>query len=157
MTPTESQALGADPAAIAAILNDPYDEPLRNKATRVALEILKLVPDLPGPSSEIMLTSLARYAGNTYVACSAASATVLFMGKHAFVLARDDGADVPWVHTDKLSVPDMGFFKSRIRVDDMLSAHLLGYVETLMQAEKVAVGAALAHAAEEDECAAPAP
>lgn len=159
MTTTESQAPVANPAAIAAILNDTRDEPLRNKATRVALEILKLVPDLPGPRSEIMLTSLACYAGNSYVACSTSNATVLFMGKHAFVLARDDGLNVPWVSTDKLNVPDMTFFKSRVRVDDNLSAHLLGYVETLMQAERVAADAALAlaHAAEEDECEAPTP
>jgi hypothetical protein len=159
MVTTESQAPIANPAAIAAILNDTRDEPLRNKDTRIALEILKLVPDLSSPPCEIMLTSLARYAGNTYVACSSSTATVLFMGKHAFILARDDGLSVPWVSTDKLNVPDMGFFKCRVRVNDGLSAHLLLYIKTLMQAERMAADAALAlaHAAADDECDAPAP
>jgi len=160
MSTIESQAQRANPAAIAAILSDPRDEPLRNKATRVALEVLKLVPDLPGAGTEIMLTSLARYAGNSYVACSTSYSTVLFFGKHAMVLANKDGGHVPWVSTDKMNVPDMTFFKCRVRVDDGLADHLLGYIQTMMQAERLAAEAALAHGAaelEEDECSAPAP
>lgn len=155
MNHIESQARRADPTAIAAILNDPCDEPLRNKATRVALEILKLAPDLPGAKQDIMLTSLARYAGKTYVACSTAHHTTLFMGKHAFVLARDTGGYVPWVATENMNVPDMSFFKYRVRVDDRLSEHLVAYVNDLMTAERLAVAAAVDH--EEDECSAPAP
>jgi hypothetical protein len=160
MSRIESHAQRANSAAIAAILNDTQDEPLRNKATRVALEVLKLAPDLPGAENQIMLTSLARYAGKSYVACSTAHGTVLFLGKHAMVLANPAGGYVPWVNTDKMSVPDMTFFKCRIRVDDGLALHLLGYIETMMHAEQLAAAAALAQAAdeqEEDECSAPAP
>lgn len=157
MLPIQSQAPDANRAAIAAILSDVHDEPLRNKATRVALEILKQVPDLPVSRGEVMLTSLARYAGNSFVACSTSNTTVLFMGKHAFVLASDGRANVPWISTDKLNVPDMSFFKYRVRVDDDLSSRLLGYVQALMQAEQLAADAALAHAAEQEESDAPAP
>ncbi|MBY0240068.1 MAG: hypothetical protein K2X55_12205 [Burkholderiaceae bacterium] len=160
MSTIESQAQRANPAAISAILSDPRDEPLRNKATRVALEVLKLVPDLPSAGNEIMLTSLARYAGNSYVACSTSCSTVLFLGKHAMVLANKDGGHVPWVSTDKMNVPDMAFFECRIRVDDGLADHLLGYIEKMMRAEHLAAEAALAHGAaeqEEGERCAPAP
>jgi len=160
MSTIESQAQQANPEAIAAILNDPRDEPLRNKATRVALEVLKRVPDLPGAGNPIMLTSLARYAGNSYVACSTSHNTVLFFGKHAMVLANQAGGYVPWVSTDKMNVPDMSFFKGRVRVPDGLAAHLLTYIEDMMRAESLAAKAALTHAAEEqeeDECSAPAP
>lgn len=157
MNNLESQAQRADPAAIAAILNDPRDEPLRNKATRVALEILKLVPDLPGAKNDVMLTSLARYAGKTYVTCSTTHHTTLFMGKHAFVLAKDTGGYVPWVATENMNVPDMTFFKCRIRVDDRLAGHLTTYARDLMAAERLAADAALALVVEEDECDAPAP
>lgn len=157
MNNLESQARRADPVAIAAILNDPCDDPLRNKATRVALEILKLAPDLPGAKQDVMLTSLARYAGKTYVACSTAHQTTLFMGKHAFVLARDTGGYVPWVATENMNVPDMSFFKCRVRVDDRLSEHLVAYVNDLITAERRAVDAALDLDHEEDECSAPAP
>lgn len=160
MSTIESQAQRADPTAIAAILIDPRDEPLRNKATRIALEVLKLVPDLPGAGTEIMLTSLARYAGNSYVACSTSYSTVLFFGKHAMVLSNKDGGHVPWVNTGKISVPDMTFFKCRVRVDDGLADHLLGYIQALMHAERLAADAALAnvgHEMEEDECSSPAP
>lgn len=160
MSTIESQAPQANPAAIAAILNDPRDEPLRNKATRVALEVLKLAPDLPGAGTEIMLTSLARYNGNSYVACSTSNNTVLFFGKHAMVLSNTDGGHVPWVSTDNMNVPDMTFFKCRVRIDDGLSAHLLAYIETLMHAERLATEAAVAHLGEgqeEDACSAPAP
>lgn len=160
MSTLKSHAQRANPAVIAAILSDPQDEPLRNKATRVALEVLKLVPDLPGAGNEIMLTSLARYAGNSYVACSTSYSTVLFFGKHAMVLANKNGGHVPWVSTDKMNVPDMAFFECRVRVDDGLADHLLDYIQTMMRAERVAAEAALAHGAddkEEDECGAPAP
>lgn len=160
MSIIESQAPQANPAAIAVILNDPRDEPLRNKATRVALEVLKLVPDLPGAGTEIMLTSLARYNGNSYVACSTSYSTVLFFGKHAMVLSNKDGGHVPWVSTDKMNVPDMTFFKCRVRIDDGLSVDLLAYIETMMRAERLAVDAALAHLGDEqveNECSAPAP
>lgn len=160
MNTIESQAPQANPAAIAVILNDPRDEPLRNKATRVALEVLELVPDLPRAGTEIMMTSLARYNGNRYVACSTSYSTVLFFGKHAMVLSNKDGGHVPWVSTDKMNVPDMTFFKCRVRIDDGLSAHLLAYIETMMHAERVAADAALAHLGdeqEEDDCSVPAP
>lgn len=153
MHPTENQSPRANPAAIAAILSDVRDEPLRNKATRVALEILKLVPGM-NQRSPIMMTSLARYAGNSYVACSNHERTVLFMGKHAFVLSRDDGG-VPWVNSERMYVPDMTYFKGRVRIDDDLSEHLLEYVETLMEAERRAVEVALDHAPEENQCHAP--
>jgi hypothetical protein len=157
MHPTESHAPCANPTCIAAILDDAHDEPLRNKATRVAVEILKLVSDLPGERNDIMMTSLASYGGRNYVACSNTRATVLFMGKHAFVLALDGTGLVPWVDTDKMNVPDMSFFKSRVRVEDHLSDRLLQYVETLMRAERVAVASALDYAVEDEEHDAPAP
>lgn len=159
MSTIESHAQSANPAAIAAILHDPQDEPLRNKATRVALELLKLVPDLPGVGTEIMLTSLAHYAGKSYVACSTWYSTVLFFGKHAMVLANKDGGHVPWVRTDKMNVPDMSFFKCRVRVDDGLADHLLGYIQTMMRAEHMAVEAALTSGVDEleDQCSTPAP
>lgn len=160
MSTIESQAPQANRAAIAAILNDSRDEPLRNKATRVALEVLKQVPDLRSADTEIMLTSLARYAGNSYVACNTSYNTVLFFGKHAMVLSNKDGGYVPWVSSDKMNVPDMTFFKCRVRIDDGLSSHLRGYIETMMYAERLAADPALAYLGdekEEDECSAPSP
>ena len=156
MHPIESQAQRADPAAIATILNDIRDEPLRNKATRIALEVLKQVPGMAELRSQIMMTSLARYLGKSYVACSNQERTVLFMGKHAFVLSRDD-AGVPWVNNERMNVPDMGYFKGRVRLNDGLSEPLLLYVEVLMEAERQAVAVALGYAAEEEQCYAPAP
>jgi len=155
MHPLESQAPRADSAAIAAILNDVRDEPLRNKATRIALEVLKQVQGM-NQRSPIMMTSLARYAGNSYVACSNHERTVLFMGKHAFVLSRDDGG-VPWVNSERMYVPDMTYFKGRVRIDDGLSEQLLEYVEVLMEAERRAVEVALEYGGEEEPCHAPAP
>lgn len=160
MSNNESQAQRPSPTAIAAILSDLRDAPLRNKATRIAVEVLKLVPDLPGDGTEIMLTSLARYAGNSYVACSTASSTVLFFGKHAIVLTNKDGGHVPWVNTDRMSVPDMTFFKRRVRVEDGLADQLLGYIQATMHADRLAADTALAnvgHEMEEDECSSPAP
>lgn len=156
MNPLESQAPRADSAAIAAILNDVRDEPLRNKATRIALHVLAQVPGMANQRSDIMMTSLARYAGNSYVACSNHERTVLFMGKHAFVLSRDDGG-VPWVNSERMSVPDMSYFKGRVRLDDGLSEQLLGYVEVLMEAERRAVELALDYVGEDEPCHAPAP
>lgn len=156
MHPLECQAQRANSAAIAAILNDARDEPLRNKATRIALHVLAQVPGMAGPHSEIMMTSLARYQGQSYVACSNNERTVLFMGKHAFVLSRDDGG-VPWIDNERMHVPDMSYFKGRVRIDDGLSEQLLEYVEVLMEAERRAVEVALDYAGEEEPCHAPAP
>ena len=156
MHPFESQAPRANSTKIAAILNDVRDEPLRNKATRIALEVLKQVPGMADQRSQIMMTSLARYADASYVACSNHERTVLFMGKHAFVLSRDDGG-VPWVDNDRMNVPDMGYFKGRVRLDDGLSEQLLHYVQTLMEAERRAVEVALDYAPDEEQCHAPAP
>lgn len=156
MNPLESQAQRADSAAIAAILNDVRDEPLRNKATRIALHVLTQVPGMAEQRSNIMMTALARYAGKSYVACSNHERTVLFMGKHAFVLSRDDGS-VPWVNSERMYVPDMSYFKGRVRIDDGLSEQLLKYVEVLMEAELRAVELALEYAGEEEPCDAPAP
>jgi len=156
MHPLENQAPRADSATIAAILSDARDEPLRNKATRVALEILKLVPGMASQRSPIMMTSLARYAGSSFVACSNHERTVLFMGKHAFVLSSFDRG-VPWVNNERMHVPDMTYFKGRVRIDDGLSAQLLRYVEVLMEAERRAVEVALEYAGDEEACSAPAP
>jgi len=156
MNPLESQAPRADSGAIAAILNDVRDEPLRNKATRIALHVLALVPSMAEQRNSIMMTSLARYAGTSFVACSNNERTVLFMGKHAFILSRDDGG-VPWVDSERMYVPDMSYFKGRVRIDDGLSEQLLEYVEVLMEAEQRAVEVALEHAAEDEPCHWPAP
>lgn len=156
MNPLESQAHRADSAAITAILTDARDESLRNKATRIALHVLALVPGMANRRSDIMMTSLAHYAGKSYVACSNNERTVLFMGKHAFVLSRDDGG-VPWVNSERMYVPDMSHFKGRVRLDDGLSEQLLEYVEVLMEAERRAVEVALEYAGEEEPCHAPTP
>lgn len=156
MHPTKSQAPSASPATIAAIMDDTHDEPLRNKATRVAVEILKLVPDLPGKRNDIMMTALARHGERDYVVCSNTRATVVFMGKHAFVLAQDGGGLVPWVDAANMHAPDMSFFNCRVQVEDQLADHLLQYVETLMRAERAAVAAAL-DSTDDDEHQAPAP
>lgn len=149
--PIESQAHRADSAAIAAILKDTRDEPLRNKATRVALEVLKRVEGEVDQGGEIMLTSLAHYAGKSHVVCSTARNTVLFMGKHAFVLARENGDGVPWVSNERMHVPDMTFFHARVRIDDGLSENLMEYVEDLMDQAREAVE----HMVEDDHCHAP--
>lgn len=153
MHPTASQAQRADSAAIAAILHDSQDEPLRNKATRIAHEVLKQVPGIVGQHGKIMMTSLARYSGKSYVACSNHAYTVLFMGKHAFVLGREEGGNIPWVSNERMNVPDMTYFKCRVLLDGGLSEHLLAYVEALMQDQRAAVAAALAP--EEEPCDAP--
>ncbi|MEX5747494.1 hypothetical protein [Massilia sp. X63] len=152
----ESQPPSANPATIAAIIDDAHDEPLRNKATRVAVEILKQVPDLPGKRNDIMMTAVARHGGRDYVVCSNTRATVLFMGKHAFVLAQDGGGLVPWVDAANMYAPDMSFFKGRVQVEDQLADRLLQYVETLMRAEHAAVAAAL-DSPDDEEHQAPAP
>jgi hypothetical protein len=150
MNPFESQARRADSATIAAIMNDACDEPLRNKATRMALYVLTQVPGLAEQRSNIMMTSLAHYADKSYVACSNHEHTVLFMGKHAFALSRDDGG-VPWVDSERMYVPDMTYFKGRVRIDDGLSDQLLEYVEVLMENERRAVEVALEYVGG-DEC-----
>lgn len=155
MNPLESRAPRANSAAIAAILTDARDEPLRNKATRIALHVLALVPGMPNQRSDIMMTSLARYAGKSYVACSNHDRTVLFMGKHAFVLSRDDGV-VPWVNSERMYVPDMSYFKGRVRLDEGVSEQLLECVEVLMEAERRAVEVALEYSGEDEPCHAPA-
>ncbi len=156
MPTTASQAPTANPATIAAIMDDAHDEPLRNKATRVAVEILKQVPDLPGRRNDIMMTALASHGGRDYVVCSNTRATVVFMDKHAFVLAQDGGGLVPWVDAANMHAPDMSFFKCRVQVEDQLADRLLQYVETLMRAERAAVAAAL-DPTDDDEHQAPAP
>jgi hypothetical protein len=151
----EIQAPSANPVTIAAIMDDAHDEPLRNKATRVAVEILKQVPDLPGKRNDIMMTALASYGGRDHVVCSNTRATVVFMDKHAFVLAQDGGGLVPWVDAANMHAPDMSFFKCRVQVEDQLADRLLQYVETLMRAEHAAVAAALDSTDDEHQALAP--
>lgn len=151
-----SQAPRADTAAISTILMDACDEPLRNKATRIAQHVLTHVPGMAEQRGDIMMTTLARYKEQSYVVCSSHESTVLFMGKHAFVLARDDGS-VPWAISARMYMPDMGYFKGRVRINDGLSEQLLEYVEVLMEAERRAVEVALEYAGEEEPCHAPTP
>lgn len=151
-----SQAPRADTAAISTILMDACDEPLRNKATRIAQHVLTHVPGMAEQRGDIMMTTLARYKEQSYVVCSSHEITVLFMGKHAFVLARDDGS-VPWAISARMYMPDMGYFKGRVRIDNGLSEQLLEYVELLMEAERRAGEVALEYAGEEEPCHAPTP
>jgi hypothetical protein len=152
-SPAPARAVGT--TAITAIMADPTDDPMCNKATRIAHEILKLVRGAAFEGGPFMITSLAQFNGRNFVACSCFHHTVLFMGKHALVLTRDEGSMVPWVTTDRFNVPDMVYFDCRIRVDDGLSDALETYVKGLMARETAAINAAAAVTAQEEvvDCA----
>ena len=156
MHPNRSQVLTADPAAIAAIMADPHDDPLHNKATRIAREVLKQASTIAeaGAGQGVLFTSLAHYAGEHLVVCRNEKATVLFIGKHAIVLSVDEGGEVPWVRNERMNVPDIGFFDCRVRIDDGLSEKLSLYVQAWMREEQLAVERALDH---EEQYSAPAP
>lgn len=79
----------ADAAAIAAILADTHDDPMCNKAVRVAHEILRQVPGAAFDAEPFMLAGLARIGDQEYVACNCYYHSVLILEKCAFVYSTE--------------------------------------------------------------------
>jgi hypothetical protein len=123
----------ADRAAIAAILADTVDDPMCNKAVRVAHEVLRQVPGAAFDGAPFMLTGLARVGDKEYVACTCFYHTVLVLEDVAFVYTTDEGGMVPWMDHPRVSLPRMDYFDCRVALDPTVHPTLLPYVKDLMQ------------------------
>ncbi len=123
----------ANQSAIAAILADPSDDPMFNKITRVAHEVLKQVPG--AAAAPFMITSLATFGKRTLVTCNCFYHTVVFMEKSALVLSREEGGMIPWVTKATLSVPDIAFFDMRVRLPEGVTQQLTNYFADLAAPE----------------------
>ena len=130
----------ADRAAIAAILADTHDDPMCNKAVRVAHEVLRQAAGAAFEAQPFMLTGLARVGDQEYAACSCFYHTVLILEDWAFVFSRDEGGMVPWMDGPKFSMPQLDYFDSRVAIEPGLRQTLLSYVRE--QLEQHQAGAA---------------
>lgn len=129
----------ADRAAIAAILADTQDDPMCNKAVRVAHEVLRQVSGAAFEAEPFMLTGLARVGDQEYAACSCFYHTVLILEDWAFVFSRDEGGMVPWHTMDNFVLPQMDYFDCRVEIEPGTRQALLSYVrEQLEQHEATA-------------------
>lgn len=127
--PTEDKV--ADAAAIAAILADTHDDPMCNKAVRIAHEILRQVPGAAFDSEPFMLTGLARIGDQEYVACNCYYHSVLILEKSAFVYSTEEGGMVPWHDRPRLQMPRMEHLDCSVAIDPSISKALLSYVREL--------------------------
>lgn len=123
----------ADRAAIAAILADTQDDPMCNKAVRIAHEVLRQVPGAAFDGEPFMLTGLARVGDTEYVACTCFYHTVLIVENSAFVFTTEEGGMVPWMDRPRLCLPRMDYFDCRVEIDPSVHPTLLPYVKDLMQ------------------------
>ena len=121
----------ANAAAIAAILADTQDDPMCNKAVRVAHEILRQVPGAAFEAEPFMLTGLARIGDQEYVACNCFYHSVLILEKCAFVYSTEEGGMVPWHDRSRLRMPYMDHFDCSVAIDPSVSEALLSYVREL--------------------------
>lgn len=130
----------ADHAAITAILADTQDDPMYNKAVRVAHEVLRQVRGAAFEAQPFMLTGLARVGDQEYAACSCFYHTVLILEDWAFVFSRDEGGMVPWHTRDNFALPQMDYFDCRVEIEPGTRQALLSYVRE--QLEQHQAGAA---------------
>ncbi len=121
----------ANAAAIAAILADTQDDPMCNKAVRVAHEILRQVPGAAFEAEPFMLTGLARIGDQEYVACNCFYHSVLILEKCAFVYSTEEGGMVPWHNRPRIQMPYMDHFDCSVAIDPSVSQTLLSYVREL--------------------------
>lgn len=122
----------ADRSAIAAIFADPNDDPMFNKITRVAHEVLRQVP---GSAAEpFMLISEATFGKRTLITCSCFYHTVVFLEKSALVLSREEGGMIPWVQVEKLCVPDISYLDTRVRLPEGVTGKLTSYFDDMVAA-----------------------
>ena len=127
----------ADRAAIAAILADADDNPMCNKAVRVAHEALRQVPGAAFDGEPFMLTGLARIGDEEYIACTCFYHTVLIVEDWAFVYTTEEGGMVPWIDKPRIYMPRMEYFDCRVAIDPSVRATLLPYVRELMEKYQV--------------------
>lgn len=123
----------ADHAAITAILADTQDDPMYNKAVRVAHEVLRQVRGAAFEGQPFMLTGLARVGDQEYAACSCFYHTVVILEDWAFVFSRDEGGMVPWHTKDNFALPQMDYFDCRVAIEPGTRQALLSYVREQME------------------------
>lgn len=121
----------ADAAAIAAILADSHDDPMCNKAVRIAHEVLRQVPGAAFAGEPFMLTGMARVGEQEYVACNCFYHSVLFLENCAFVYSTEEGGMVPWVDSPKVSMPRMAYFDCTVAIEPGVRDQLAAYVREL--------------------------
>lgn len=152
---------GPDSARVAEILSDPHDDPMENKAVRLAHDVLRQVPGAAFGGEPFMLTTLGRFSGQEAVVCSCFYHSVVFLGKHALVYTREEGNMVPWVSAPGFEMPDIDYFDSRVTLPDGVSAKLVSYVHEQMKAlpqqPDVDPGRDADYDESEEEACAPAP
>jgi len=136
----DTSAQPADRAVIAAILADSQDDPMCNKAVRIAHEVLRQVPGAAFDGEPFMLTGLARVGDTEYVACTCFYHTVLIVENSAFVFTTEEGGMVPWMDRPRLCLPRMDYFDCRVEIDPSVHPTLLPYVKNLMQQDQDAPG-----------------
>lgn len=129
----DTSAQPADRAAIAAILADTHDDPMCNKAVRIAHEVLRQVRGAAFDGEPFMITGLARVGDKEYVACTCFYHTVLVLEDFAFVYTTEEGGMVPWMDTPRVCLPRMDYFDCRVEIDPTVHPALLPYVKDLMQ------------------------
>jgi hypothetical protein len=128
-----TSAQPADRAAIAAILADAHDDPMCNKAVRIAHEVLRQVRGAAFDGEPFMLTGLARIGDAEYVACTCFYHTVLILEDWAFVYTAEEGGMVPWMDGPKVCMPRMDYFDCRVAIDPSVRPALLPYVHELIE------------------------
>lgn len=128
----------ADAAAIAAILADTHDDPMCNKAVRVAHEILRQVPGAAFDAEPFMLTGLARIGDQEYVACNCYYHSVLILEKAAFVYTTEEGGMVPWHDRPSFQMPYMDHFDCSVAIEPSAAQALLNYVRELAAQHRTA-------------------
>jgi hypothetical protein len=131
-TPNTS-ALPADRSAIAAILADSRDDPMCNKAVRIAHEVLRQVRGAAFDGEPFMLTGLAKIGHAEYVACNCFYHTVLILEDWAFVYTAEEGGMVPWIDKPRIAMPRMDYFDCRVEIDPSVRPALLTYVRDLIE------------------------
>lgn len=134
----------ADRAAIAAILADTDDDPMCNKAVRIAHEVLRQVPGAAFDGEPFMITGLARVGDQEYVACTCFYHTVLVLEDVAFVYTTEEGGMVPWMDHPRACLPRMDYFDCRVALDPTVHPTLLPYVKDLMLQHQVVPAEAVA-------------
>lgn len=147
-----TSAQPANRAAIAEILADVQDDPMCNKAVRIAHEVLRQVPGAAFDGEPFMLTGIARVGDQQYVACNCFYHTVLILEDWAFVYSREEGGMVPWLDTPKVAMPKMDYFDSRVAIEPGLRSTLLAYVRQLQDQRQASQSE---HGAEEEALSAP--
>lgn len=128
-----TSAQPADRAAVAAILADTQDDPMCNKAVRIAHEVLRQVRGAAFDGEPFMLTGLARIGDTEHVACTCFYHTVLILEEWAFVYTTEEGGMVPWMDSPRMSMPRLDYFDCRVAIDPSVSPTLLPYVRDLIE------------------------